>query len=271
MACKFCQNWNISKAREFNRLTEVAGPERIAQAACDTNSKSVAFTYNDPVIFAEYAMDIADACRERDIKTVAVTAGYIGKEARVDFFKKMDAANVDLKAFTESFYKKVCAGELKPVLETLLYLKNETSVWFEITNLIIPGLNDSDNELNAMTEWIVENLGVDVPLHFTAFHPDFRMTNRPNTSMEILRRARAIGLKNGLHYVYTGNTSHVDSRSTYCPNCKKCLIERDWYELRSFELAKDCCPKCGQAIKGHFESVPGVWGNRRQSVRLDVP
>ncbi|WP_287918314.1 AmmeMemoRadiSam system radical SAM enzyme, partial [Tibeticola sp.] len=203
LACKFCQNWDISKSRDMDRLMDQASPEAIAEAALQTGCKSVAFTYNDPVIFAEYAMDTADACHARGIQTVAVTAGYIHAEPRRAFFSKMDAANVDLKAFTEDFYFKLTGAHLQPVLDTLVYLKHETSVWFEITTLLIPGHNDSDAELTALSKWVARELGPDVPLHFSAFHPDFKMPDVPPTPPATLRRARRMALEQGLHYVYT--------------------------------------------------------------------
>src|SRR5207344_306232 len=204
LACKFCQNWDISKSRDMDRLMDQASPEAIAEAAARSGCKSVAFTYNDPVIFAEYAMDVADACHERGIQTVAVTAGYMHDLPRRDFYAKMDAANVDLKAFTEEFYFKTTGSHLQPVLDSLVYLKHETSVWFEITTLLIPTKNDSDHEITAMCQWIRTELGIDVPLHFTAFHPDWKMNELPATPASTLTRARNIALNQGLQYVYTG-------------------------------------------------------------------
>ena len=269
LGCKFCQNWDISKSREFDRLTDEASPKAIAQAAKAQGCSSVAFTYNDPVIFAEYAMDVADACRELGIHPVAKTAGYITEEARPEFYKHMDAANVDLKAFTEDFYKKLTLSALQPVLNTLLYLKKEARVWFEITNLIIPSENDSEKEFHEMTEWIMKNLGPDVPLHFTAFHPDFKMMDHPPTPPSTLTKARAIALSKGLHYVYTGNVHDPKGSSTYCPQCQKLLIERDWYELGEYNLInKNQCKFCGYTLPGHFEERPGTWGPRRQPVRM---
>ena len=268
LGCKFCQNWDISKSREMDRLADSASPEKIAESARQLGCKSVAFTYNDPVIFAEYAIDISRACREVGIYTVAVTAGYITEEARGEFYDHMDAANVDLKGFTKEFYKKICLAELEPVLETLKYLKHETNVWFEITTLLIPDANDSDKELHELTEWVAGELGPDVPLHFTAFHPDFKMMDRPATPASTLTRARKIALSKGLYYVYTGNVHDSKGGSTYCPKCEKLLIERDWYKLGSYNLNENCCASCGFEITGHFESTPGSWGRRRVSVRL---
>ena len=269
LGCKFCQNWDISKSKEFDRLTDQATPKAIAKRAQELGVLSVAFTYNDPVIFAEYAMDVADACRELGIHPVAKTAGYITDEARPEFFKHMDAANVDLKAFTEDFYKKVTLGALKPVLDTLVYLKNETKVWFEITNLVIPGENDRDKEFHEMSEWIMKNVGPDVPLHFTAFHPDFRMLDHPHTPVQTLQRARDIAISKGLHYVYTGNVHDSRGSSTYCHNCGKILIERDWYELGEYHLKnKNQCEYCGTVCPGVFDDAPGNWGARRQVVQI---
>jgi pyruvate formate lyase activating enzyme len=269
LGCKFCQNWDISKSREIDTLADAATPEAIATAASRLKCRSVAFTYNDPVIFHEYAIDVAKACRERGIKTVAVTAGEVCAEPRAEFYQFMDAANVDLKAFSERFYREVCAGSLRPVLETLQYLKHETSVWFELTNLLIPGENDSDAEIDAMTRWIVESLGPDVPLHFSAFHPDHRMLDRPPTPPATLRRARQIALANGVRYAYVGNVHDHEADSTYCHHCGEMLIGRDWYELKAWNLAAGGdCPNCRTRCTGVFEGKPGAWGRRRQPVRL---
>ena len=268
LGCKFCQNWDISKSREIDTLADMASPELIARAAAELGCRSVAFTYNDPVIFHEYAIDVAAACRQRSIKTVAVTAGEVCPEPRAEFYRWMDAANVDLKGFTEKFYHEVCAGHLAPVLETLEYLKHETDVWFEITTLLIPGLNDSDRELDELTKWIVERLGPDVPLHFTAFHPDFRMLDRSPTPPATLRRAREIALKNGVRYAYIGNVHDAAGDSTYCHACDAVLIGRDWYVLTAWHLTNDGrCPECGTKCAGVFEPAPGTWGPRRMPVR----
>ncbi len=276
LTCKFCQNYDISKSREFDRLASQATPEMIAEAAVKTGSRSVAFTYNDPVIFMEYAIDVAKACHARDIKTVAVTAGYICPEPRAEFFSHIDAANVDLKCFTEEFYQKLCTGHLEPVLNTLKYLKHETDVWFEITTLLIPDENDSDEELNDMTAWISEHLGSDVPLHFSAFHPDWKMMDKPNTPPETLTRAREIALKNGLKYVYTGNVHDKAGGSTYCPSCGELLIGRDWYELSDWGVRmggnrEGRCGKCGEPVAGVFDGPPGDWGRKRMPLRMPRP
>jgi pyruvate formate lyase activating enzyme len=269
LACKFCQNWDISKSREFDTLADQASPETIARAAEELNCRSVAFTYNDPVIFMEYAIDVAQACHEKGIKTVAVTAGYMTDEPRREFYQYVDAANVDLKGFTEEFYKKLCAGELQPVLDTLLYLKHETDVWFEITNLIIPGWNDSAEEIEAMTRWVVKELGPDVPMHFSAFHPDYKMMDVPPTPAATLERARHIALHNGVRYAYTGNVHNEAGDSTYCHQCGEKLIGRDWYELTDWKLTADGkCASCGTPCAGVFEPSHGNWGAKRMPVRL---
>ncbi len=269
LACKFCQNWDMSKSREMDTLADAASPEDLARAAERLGCKSVAFTYNDPVIFLEYAIDTAQACRERGIRSVAVTAGYICEEPRLEFYRYMDAANVDLKAFTERFYHKVTGAHLQPVLETLEYLKHETEVWFEITNLVIPGENDSDREFEEMTQWIFEALGPDVPLHFTAFHPDWKMLNTPPTPSATLTRAREIGRKNGLRYVYTGNVHDPSGGTTGCHSCGVPLVVRDWYVLKDWHLSDDGrCEVCGTACAGVFDGAPGRWGARRMPVRL---
>lgn len=269
LACKFCQNWDISKSRETDTLADEASPERIAGAAERLGCRSVAFTYNDPVIFLEYAVDVADACRAVGLRTVAVTAGEICPEPRRDFYRHMDAANVDLKGFTEGFYRNVCGGDLGTVKETLEYLRHETDVWLEITTLLIPGENDSDAELDRMTGWLAERLGPDVPLHFTAFHPDYKLMDRPATPPATLTRARRIAMANGLRYVYTGNVHDEVGGSTYCHACGETLIGRDWYVLATWNLTPDgTCNRCGTPCPGRFETEPGTWGARRVPVRL---
>ena len=269
LACKFCQNWDISKSRETDTLMDQAAPDEIAAAAEKSGCRSVAFTYNDPVIFAEYAMDVADACHARGLKTVAVTAGYIHDAPRREFYAKMDAANVDLKAFTEDFYFKLTGAHLQPVLDTLVYLKRETNVWTEITTLLIPGHNDSDAELSAMSQWIMRELGPEVPLHFSAFHPDWKMRDVPPTPASTLTRARDIALKAGLHYVYTGNVHDTTGGTTFCPSCHDPLIVRDWYRIDGYDLTSDGhCPHCGSAIAGHFGAFGQPFGNRRIPIAL---
>jgi len=269
LACDFCQNWDISKSREVETLSEDATPQAIARAAAETGCRSVAFTYNDPVIFMEYAVDVADACHERGILAVAVTAGEICPEPRREFYRHMDAANVDLKAFTPEFYRKVCKGDLQTVLDTLVYLKHETSVWFEITTLLIPGKNDSSEEIENECAWIRRELGPDVPLHFSAFHPDFRMLDVPATPHETLTRARRIALDQGLNHVYVGNVHDEAGSSTYCPSCGARVIGRDWYRLTAWELNEQgACSRCGTAIPGKFEAKAGKWGAKRAMVNM---
>ena len=272
LGCRFCQNWDISKSRETDTLADAASPGAIATAAAALGCRSVAFTYNDPVIFLEYAIDVADACREAGIKAVAVTAGYICPRPRADFFRHIDAANVDLKGFTGDFYHRVCLARLDPVLETLQYLTHQTSVWVEITNLLIPGVNDSDAEISAMTRWVAGELGPDVPMHFTAFHPDFKMRDRPPTPPATLTRARRIALDNGIRYAYTGNTHDTAGQSTYCHHCGEVVIERDWYRLGGYRLTpQGRCWNCDTPLPGVFGAMPGTWGPRRLPVRLAPP
>ena len=269
LACKFCQNWDISKSREMDTLADAASPERIAYVASEYGCKSVAFTYNDPIIFHEYAIDVAQACHEKNLKTVAVTAGYISPEPRVEFFHAMDAANVDLKAFTDRFYHKITGGHLEPILDTLKYIKHETNCWLETTTLLIPGENDSEKELTEMCEWVVENLGPDMPMHFSAFHPDFKMQNIPSTPPATLKMARDIAMKAGVRYAYVGNVHDRDADSTWCHQCGELLIERDWYVLGQWNLnAEGCCKACGTKVAGVFEPTPGNWGAKRLPVRM---
>jgi pyruvate formate lyase activating enzyme len=269
LACKFCQNWDISKSRDMDRLMDQASPEAIAAEAVKAKCTSVAFTYNDPVIFAEYAMDVADACHAVGVRTVAVTAGYIHDRPRRDFFAKMDAANVDLKAFTDDFYFQFTGSHLQPVLDTLVYLKHETQVWFEISTLLIPGHNDSAEELEALSRWVMQALGPDVPLHFSAFHPDHKMSDVPTTPSATLVRARNIALKAGLQYVYTGNVHHTEGDTTYCSSCQAPLIRRDWYQIDSYRLTADgCCPYCGTALAGRFAAKAGHFGRQRIPIAM---
>ena len=270
LACRFCQNWDISTSRDADRLQDAATPEAIAQAALANGCRSVAFTYNDPVVFAEYAMDVADACHEVGVRTVAVTAGYVHQQPRRELFAHMDAANVDLKAFTDDFYASITRSHLQPVLDTLSYLRHETDVWFEITTLVIPGLNDSDSELGGMAEWIAAELGTEVPLHFSAFHPDHHLRDVPSTPPETLRRARRIALETGLRYVYTGNVHDSEGDTTWCPGCGAALIVRDWYRILEYRLTREArCPRCGWRVAGHFAEVAGTFGQRRIAVRVD--
>lgn len=268
LGCRFCQNWEISKSREVAQLSEQASPQAIVAAAMELNCHSVAFTYNDPVVWAEYAIDTARACHEAGIKTVAVTAGYIMPEARPEFYQLIDAANVDLKAFSEQFYQKITLSHLGPVLDTLKYLKHETDVWFEITNLVIPDENDSADELKAMCDWIATELGPDVPVHFTAFHPDFRMTNKQNTPHETLLRAHAIARQAGIRYPYVGNVRDRRHGSTHCHACGELLIDRDWYEIHRYGVVAGCCGNCGAAQPGRFSDTVGSWGRKRVLVDM---
>jgi len=267
LACRFCQNWDISKSREMDTLADAATPKAIAERAVALGCRSVAFTYNDPVVFLEYAVDVARACRAVGIRTVAVTAGYVDPEPRVELFAHMDAANVDLKAFSEDFYGRVCAGSLQPVLETLDYIHRHTQVWLELTTLLIPGLNDGPDELRALAAWVVEHLGPDVPIHFTAFHPDWKLLDRPPTPPDTLKAARRIAMEAGARYVYTGNVRDVDGGTTWCHGCGAALIVRDGYDIHTWALDEHgACRTCGTPCAGVFDTAPGTWGGRRRSV-----
>ncbi|MGH3715128.1 MAG: AmmeMemoRadiSam system radical SAM enzyme [Micromonosporaceae bacterium] len=269
LACRFCQNWDISKSREIDTLTSSASPDALADAAAKLGCRSIAFTYNDPVIFMEYAMDVADACRDRGIKAVAVSAGYMEPASRAEFYQHMDAANIDLKAFTEEFYKKITFSKLGVVLETLEYLKHETDVWFEITTLVIPDHNDAPSEIEEQCAWLMEHLGPDVPLHFSAFHPDFKMMDVPRTPPATLSRCRQIALDAGLRYVYTGNVHDTDGGTTFCPGCEQPVVVRDWYEMRRYELTDSgACRHCGTQLPGRYEGPAGDWGAKRRPVQL---
>jgi len=269
LACKFCQNWDISKSRDMDKLQSQASPEAIARAAKASGALSVAYTYNDPVIFAEYAMDTAAACRDLGIKSVAVTAGYIHAEPRREFYAKMDAANVDLKGFTDRFYQSLCAAHLAPVLDTLAYIKHETDCWLEITTLLIPGENDSDEEVRELSQWVMRELGPDVPLHFTAFHPDHKMRDKERTPAETVKRARRIAIDEGLHYVYTGNIHDAEGGATYCPGCGQSVVERDWHEVGGHCVNEaSCCANCGTHIAGRFGEFGKAFGRRRIPVTI---
>ncbi len=269
LACKFCQNWDISKSRQMDTLMDAASPEKIARKAVELGCRSIAFTYNDPVIFHEYAIDVAQACHEKGIKTVAVTAGYVSPAPRAEFYQYMDAANVDLKAFTEKFYHKITGSHLQAVLETLQYLKQETQVWFELTTLLIPGENDSEAEITAMSDWVREALGPDVPMHFSVFHPDWKMQYKPTTPYATVLKARQTALDNGIHHVYVGNMHDKDADSTWCQHCGELLIGRDWYQLSEWRLdTQGRCLACGQTCVGVFEPFPGNWGPKRQLVNM---
>lgn len=269
LACKFCQNWDISRSRDMDRLMDRASPKAIAQEAKRQGSKSVAFTYNDPVVFFEYAIDTADACHEQGIKTVAVTAGYINEAPRREFFARMDAANIDLKGFTDEFYVKLTGAHLQPVLDTLAYVHHETKCWLEITTLLIPGYNDSDEELAALTQWVATTLGPEVPVHFSAFHPAWRMPDVSPTPPATLTRARRIALDAGLHHVYTGNVHDIEGDTTYCASCHAPLIVRDWYRILEYRLTEyGACPNCGARLAGHFGKFVQHFGRQRVPVMM---
>ncbi len=269
LGCKFCQNWDISTSREMDRLADQASPVEIAAAAASQGCAGVAYTYNDPVIFAEYAIDTAIACHQRGLVNVAVTAGYVNPEARADFFAVMDAANVDLKGFNDTFYQQVSGARLQPVLDTIRYLVHETDVWVELTTLLIPGHNDATSELRAMCGWVAEELGPDVPMHFSAFHPDHRMRDVPRTPLDTLVRAREIAHDEGLHFVYTGNVDHPPGEVTTCSACRYELIGRDRYAVSRYRVTPEgTCRRCGHPLPGRFAAGPGDFGRRRIPVTI---
>jgi len=269
LVCKFCQNWDISRARGTERLNDIASPEAIAEAAVRLGCRSVAFTYNDPVVFLEYATDVATACHAAGLATVAVSAGYVTAAARADLFDTIDAANIDLKSFSEAFYRRLCGARLEPVKESLRWLARTGTTWLEITTLLIPDENDSPAEIAALSAWIAAELGPDVPLHFTAFHPDWKMSDRLPTDPATLARARAIARAEGLRHVYTGNVRDREGGSTWCPTCGAALIGRDGFRLTHWGLsAEGACLGCGTALAGRIEARPGDWGARRQPIRL---
>ncbi|MGD0899163.1 MAG: AmmeMemoRadiSam system radical SAM enzyme, partial [Thermoguttaceae bacterium] len=268
LGCKFCQNWTTTKSRDVEMMCEAAAPEAIAEAAVQLGCRSVAFTYNDPIVWTEYAIDTAKACRRRSLKTVAVTSGYMSPAPRQALYEHIDAANVDLKGFREEFYSRLAGGHLEPVLDTLRWLARETEVWLEITNLVIPGENDSPEEIDRMCRWIAGELGVDVPLHFSAFHPDFRMRDRGPTPLATLTMAHEIACRAGLRYVYTGNVADREHQATYCPECRRTVIERDGFEVRRYEVRDGRCGACGATIAGRFDGAPGQWNGRRLPVRI---
>lgn len=252
LGCKFCQNWTMSKSKidDINSLN--ASPEDVVQLAKKYNTPSIAYTYNDPTIFGEYVIDISKIAHEEQIKSVMVTAGYIDKDARKDVYKYIDAANVDLKAFTEMFYHKLTFSHLADILDTLVWIKNETNIWLEITTLLIPGENDSADEIKQLSNWIVENLGENVPIHFTAFHPDFKMKDKPRTPSSTLDLARNIAIQEGINYSYVGNVHNLEGQTTYCPNCNEPVIIRDWHSVLDIKLVNGNCYNCGKKIAGIF-------------------
>jgi len=254
LGCRFCQNWNISKARESGRGMASLTAEEVVALAESSGCPSIAFTYNDPVIWAEWAIDVARAAQRRGIRTVFVTAGYVEEKARQEIFACMDAVNVDLKGFTEEFYARVTLSHLAPVLETLEWLAREGRVWTEVTNLLIPGLNDDPGETRRLAEWMGKHMGPDVPLHFSAFHPTWKMTDRPPTPPATLTQARRIAREVGLRHVYTGNVHDKEGQSTLCPGCGQVLVVRDWNAVRRNRLGPGgTCPGCGERIAGRYE------------------
>jgi len=265
LGCRFCQNWDLSRAKQVDRLNDWAMPQDIADAALRANCKSVAFTYNEPTIFAEYAIDAAKACHDKGVKTVAVTAGYISPEARPAFFGHIDAANVDLKAFSERFYQKLCLAKLAPVLDTLAWLRRETEVWVEVTTLLIPGQNDDPDELRRMSAWSAQHLGTETPLHFTAFHPAHKFDGSGRTPASTLDRARTIAIEAGMKHVYTGNVHDDCGQSTYCAGCGALIVERSGYRLGRYRVDQQGrCEICQHPVAGHFDAGPGTWGSRRK-------
>lgn len=270
LACKFCQNWDISKSREMDRLAGKAAPEQLAAVAKETNCHSIAFTYNDPVIFHEYAIDCSIAAHAHGIRTVAVSAGYVSDEPRREFYQHIDAVNIDLKAFSQSFYRHLCGGDLDVVKDTLKYIKHHTDCWLEITTLIIPDENDSPTELEQLCRWVHDELGSDVPLHFTAFHPDYKMRGKPRTPINTLETARQIAIDQGIHYPYIGNVSSQHGSTTFCPNCRNAAIHRNAYAIDNYTLKGHNCAQCGYPIAGRFAIAPGHWGNRRVPIRINA-
>ncbi|GAA2182334.1 AmmeMemoRadiSam system radical SAM enzyme [Brooklawnia cerclae] len=269
LGCKYCQNWDISTSREMERLSDAASPGEVARAAESSGCAGVAYTYNDPIVFAEYAIDTALACRERGLANIAVTAGYVCPEGRRDLFSVMDAVNVDLKGFSNDFYRTVTGAELQPVLDTIMWLVHEADAWVELTTLLIPGTNDASSDIRAMCRWIVGELGPDVPLHFTAFHPAHRMLDVPATPSRTLARARLIGYEAGLHYVYTGNVHDPAGQTTHCPTCSTPVVARDRYTIDAYLLDEHgCCPVCGTRIAGRFGERAGDFGSHRIPIRL---
>ncbi len=253
MGCLFCQNWQTTKNKADCKNLNKTSPEEIVQIAKKYNCKSVAFTYNDPIIFFEYAIDTAKICRQEGIKTVAVTSGFINPEPAKEFFKYMDATNIDLKGFSEEFYKRNCLAHLKPVLDTIKYVSNETDCWVELTTMLIESENDSNDMIKEECDWILNNLGDCVPLHFSAFFPRYKFSNRKQTDFSTLLRAYSIAKNAGLKYVYTGNITNIETSSTYCKNCSTPVILRNGYELIEYNLNENgSCKFCGTKCDGRY-------------------
>jgi len=252
LACRFCQNASTAQSYDLSLLTTSATPDDVVQLAKQHHCESVAFTYNEPIISAEYVQDVAAACRNAGVKTVAVSNGYIAEKHRATLFDRMDAANIDLKSFSEKFYRDYCGGELEPVKETLRYLA-KSNTWLEVTTLLIPTLNDSEQEITELCDWIAKNLGKEVPLHFSAFRPANRLLTLAPTPPQTLFRAREIAISSGMQYVYTGNIDDPAGQSTYCPQCRQTVIFRDRYTVVEYEIDEEsCCKYCGQSIAGRF-------------------
>lgn len=251
LGCQFCQNSELSRAHEL--LSEVRlEPSQVIELARQHRTPAIAFTYNEPTVWAEYVVDIARLAQQAGLKTVMVSNGYITAEARGEVYQYIDAANIDLKSFCEDFYARFTLSHLAPVLDTLRWLRRETSVWLEVTNLIIPGGNDALDETRQLAAWIRDELGADVPLHLSAFHPSYRMLDRPPTQPETLLRARDAALHVGLHYVYIGNVATQEGENTVCPSCQRRLICRNRYRVEQVELRDGHCRACGAAIAGRF-------------------
>jgi pyruvate formate lyase activating enzyme len=271
LGCRFCQNWDISKARHDEASSQDEWtPARVVDLAERMGAPGIAFTYNDPIIWAEYAIDVAREARARGLFTVFVTNGYVSPEARADVFRHMDATNVDLKAFTEEFYARTTLSHLEPVKETLEWLARETDVWVEVTTLLIPGLNDGDDELRSLSRFVRDRMSADVPLHFSAFHPDYKLLDRPRTPPATLTRARRIAMHEGLRYVYTGNVHDPEGDATICPGCGGKVIERDWFAVKAVRMRGSLCAACGTRIAGRFGDGPVAPTSGRR-IPLGIP
>jgi pyruvate formate lyase activating enzyme len=247
--CKFCQNWEISQRDPEETVNHDLPPAEVVKTAQRTDCRSIAYTYSEPLVFYEYTLDSSKLAQVQGIKNILVTAGFINKDPLLELCKYTDAANVDLKGFTEEYYKKICAGELKPVLETLKTM-NEQGVWLEITNLVVPTLNDDLELIGRMCDWIVDNLGPEVPLHFSRFWPMYKLKNLPPTPVEVITQAREMAMKKGLYYVYVGNVPGHEGNNTYCPRCKQIVIGRIGYMIKKYDIINNTCGKCGFKIAG---------------------